>query len=212
MPESDCLIFDFDSIATIKDILAWFGKYEKIIATTKNHQKEKNGLTCDRFRLILPCDSIIDLDRYNYVILMRYLTNRWNADTQAIDAGRKFLGFTGSEVIYTQGQKLDWKTFYYFALSKENERKQLLEKQRKKYQNESDSILNPEKWERAFKPQNIATGERNNQLARIAFWVKDSGGGIDTVLSALEFVNARLSMPLNDKELAIIARSKFKRC
>jgi hypothetical protein len=44
---------DFDSGLTLEQAKELFGKYKHIIAPTKSHQKEKNGIVCDRFRVIL---------------------------------------------------------------------------------------------------------------------------------------------------------------
>jgi hypothetical protein len=209
-PQSDCIILDYDEVVTIEQALEWFKDYEKMICTTKSHQIEKNGIVCDRFRVIIPTDSVIDLDRNGFVVLMKYLTQRLGADQQATDAGRKYLASEGCKIITTGGKRLDWKYYYGFALSKERERKERFEANRKKYDDNSNTILNPETWLRAFKPETIGTGERNSRLAKIAFWLKDKGASCDLVLSALQFVNNNISIPLKDREIEYIAKTKFR--
>ena len=44
---------DFDDIKSMEGIKALFEDYSYIAYTSKNHQKEKNGVVGDRFRLIL---------------------------------------------------------------------------------------------------------------------------------------------------------------
>lgn len=47
------LVLDIDDGCTLGEATMEFVNYKHIIATTRSHQKEKNGKTCDRFRVIL---------------------------------------------------------------------------------------------------------------------------------------------------------------
>lgn len=47
------LVLDIDEGATIEDAMEAFKGYKMVIAPTRSHMKEKNGITCHRFRLIL---------------------------------------------------------------------------------------------------------------------------------------------------------------
>jgi hypothetical protein len=49
----DLLVLDIDEGCTLDEAREYFKNYWHIIATTKSHQKEKNGITCDRFRVLL---------------------------------------------------------------------------------------------------------------------------------------------------------------
>lgn len=51
--ECRSIALDFDKGYSLPEALRDFKKYKCIIATTRNHQKEKNGLKADRFRVIL---------------------------------------------------------------------------------------------------------------------------------------------------------------
>lgn len=57
------LVLDVDSGCQLNDALEKFSGYKHIIATSRNHQKEKNNVTCDRFRVILFLSDTIDNDR-----------------------------------------------------------------------------------------------------------------------------------------------------
>lgn len=208
---SDCLIFDFDEIVTIDMVMQWFAKYQKLICTTKSHQINKNGVVCDRFRLVLPLYSPIDLDRYQYTIINRYLAERFNADTQSTDAARKYVGYRNCSCFTTSGVKFDWEVFYSLALEWDRTRKQEREIKAQKYKNSSSTILNPDTWARAFKPETIGLGERNDRLSRIAFWLRNEGADYNCVINALNFVNQAISSPLDNRELLIIAKSKFRK-
>ncbi len=58
----ELLCLDVDSGATLDDATEQFKQYKHIIATSRNHQKEKNGVVCDRFRVVLFLDSPISND------------------------------------------------------------------------------------------------------------------------------------------------------
>ena len=51
--QADLIGLDFDEGTTIEEAQHLFHNYMHIIAPTKSHRKEKNGVVCDRFRVIL---------------------------------------------------------------------------------------------------------------------------------------------------------------
>ena len=58
-----------------------------VIGTTRNHQKEKNGVTCDRFRVVVPFTNPIKdpaLFRYN----MERIVDRYGSDSSCVDLAR----------------------------------------------------------------------------------------------------------------------------
>ena len=50
---AESIALDFDQDFTLKQAKEQFKDYKHIIATTKSHQKLKNGIKCDRFRVII---------------------------------------------------------------------------------------------------------------------------------------------------------------
>lgn len=50
---TELIVLDVDEGATLEQAREIFKPYKHIIATTRNHQKEKNGVICDRYRVIL---------------------------------------------------------------------------------------------------------------------------------------------------------------
>jgi hypothetical protein len=64
-----------------------------IIGTTRNHQKEKNGVVCDRFRVILQFERLIsDLRTYKWNI--NRLVSHYESDENAKGASRLFFPCT----------------------------------------------------------------------------------------------------------------------
>lgn len=97
--EAHFLALDFDqpgeeSMLDINDSLKDF---KRIIATTKSHGKDKGGITCDRFRLVLPFDKpITNVDEYIYNIKLA-MKRFPHADKSCSDAGRFF--FPSKEIV-----------------------------------------------------------------------------------------------------------------
>lgn len=100
---------DFDSPSTT---LSWaletFKEYAHIIGTTKSHQREKKGVVCDRFRVVLLFQEIItDLNLYKYNIAL--LTDKYKADKACKDGARFF--FPCKEIVSRgNGRFVDIKT------------------------------------------------------------------------------------------------------
>lgn len=62
LKEISLLVLDVDEGCSIAEAEIQFSGYRYIIATTKSHQKEKNGVICDRFRVILFLDKPVHSD------------------------------------------------------------------------------------------------------------------------------------------------------
>lgn len=59
----DVLILDIDNGCIIEQAKQIFKDYEYFIITTKSHQKSKNDLVCDRFRVFIPLEETVN-DRF----------------------------------------------------------------------------------------------------------------------------------------------------
>jgi hypothetical protein len=59
----ELLVLDIDSGCSLHDAREKFKEYKHIIATSRNHQKEKNGVVCDRFRVVLFLSTPIHSDK-----------------------------------------------------------------------------------------------------------------------------------------------------
>lgn len=81
---------DFDAPYTpLECAIEEFKDYSHIIGTTKSHQKEKNGVVCDRYRVVLWWDKLItDLPLYKHNIALK--THEYYADKACKDGARFF--------------------------------------------------------------------------------------------------------------------------
>lgn len=60
------LALDFDDGLTLEDAKKRFSNYTYFLYTTRNHQKDKNGKVCDRFRVILLLERELILSKNEY--------------------------------------------------------------------------------------------------------------------------------------------------
>ena len=106
--EPEVIILDFDDGLTLEESHQKFKPFLNAIATTRSHQKLKNGVVCDRFRVIMPTYPI-PKDKYKKVMgnILRY----YSSDEQCKDCARLFFASHNSEVTLNEGMLFDWKVF-----------------------------------------------------------------------------------------------------
>lgn len=104
---SDWAVLDFDSgEMTLREAVNTFQDCIHVIGTTKSHQKDKGGTTCDRFRVAVPwVYRIVDKVTYQYNIAT--LTRKYPADTQCKDLARLFFPCPEIVSVSTEGYKFD---------------------------------------------------------------------------------------------------------
>lgn len=87
---ADWCVLDFDGpdtpLALVKDV---FQDTIHIIGTTKSNQKDKGGVVCDRFRLVVPFETPIT-DIHTYKHTMKKLVYKYDSDKACIDGARFF--------------------------------------------------------------------------------------------------------------------------
>lgn len=91
-----CILdFDTPAFSLAHAIKYVFADYQNIIGPTRSHQKAKQTRggkmlpTCDRFRVVLRFDRVID-DLPTYTYNMQHYINEWGADPSAKDGARFF--------------------------------------------------------------------------------------------------------------------------
>ncbi len=84
------LVLDVDGGCKLDEAKAAFSGYKHIICTSRNHQRDKGGVTCDRFRVVLFLESEIT-DDATYKATWETAKNRWAfIDPQCKDSSRYF--------------------------------------------------------------------------------------------------------------------------
>jgi len=99
---------------------------------------------------------------------------------------------------YTEKEML-----YYFKIPKEKVNYRPILKGTDK-----DEFLKPENWDRLFGLNQIGKGNRNNELTRIAFWLKDEGFAGSELEGLMRAINSKLSNPIDNQELNSLIKGK----
>lgn len=186
---SDFLVLDYDDgVMTLGDVVEWAKKHTHIIGTTKSHQKEKNGKTCDRFRVVVPWETrITDLNTYRQN--MGRILSALSSDPACKDGARIYQPCTRI-VSYGVGEKAKW--FPYET-----------PKPRPVYTPENKTIP---LWLQDYMTTTPGPGERNKTAYKIAYYLARYG------FSEQECLSAVLSAPIDipDSEKRSCAKSGFR--
>jgi hypothetical protein len=205
---TSCLVFDVDDGLPIEQAKANVASVAACILPTQNHQKEKNGVVTDRYRVFVPLQQPImagdGKETYKHVYAAVAKALGLTIDAACNDVARAFRSsglehepwFTaaGSPVV-------DWRNY---ALTPEQKR------------------YKPPVVAYEFRPQgldeagvktllanNWVTGQRNILAFRAVSWLRDAGKHQSDVEAFMQAHTA--SNPLPREEMAGIIRRAFKR-
>ena len=202
LPGQELIILDFDERYSIGEAMVDFAEYVGVIATTRNHMKEKHGVLAERFRVILPTDKPIMLDREAFKLMMAEVMRRFvHADPACKNIYRMYFGFPDAEVFYLEGSLLfAWEGFYRAAIVRQSERNL----QRKERVRCLDSEASCQKSYMTFFQKWFVPGNRNNALFQLACWMRDDG--IVELERLLLEMNSGSGCPLEEDEVQRILR------
>ena len=108
---SNSIVFDIDNtdtttILTLSNARKITEDYTSLIVTTKSHQKEKNGIVADRFRIIILLDGVISVDVKEYPSYYLHIASLLGIeeyiDTSCKDAARMYQPNPNQEVYYSK--------------------------------------------------------------------------------------------------------------
>jgi len=196
--------YDIDSGMTLQEAkeLLEIQKIRAIIATTRNHRKEKNGLIADRFRVVIPLTyEWIPESTDQYRRGLRHMAEKIGLpiDRAATDASRFFYGNPAAVLVNIEGSPVDMSIYQ----EEPEVRKSVTGSMDERRTVQSDSGI--QRW---FADHTAHYGGRNAMLFQVAaFYInKKKLDRKSAHLKVLE-VNALLSMPLPIQE---IERTIFK--
>lgn len=223
LDKCNCIMLDFDDGMTIYEAKLLFSQYKYIIATTKSHQKEKNGIICDRFRLILPTNRTfenITIDEYK--MMMQILINRYGSDNATKDIARFYYAYEHSQIEVNENgflfdiDVLHKQSIYYF-----NKKKEIKEKEKEVKKGVNLNMINKQydnscqtkkEWfERYSNTQHIlnyfefetrwGVGGRNKYLFGVAKHLQEENCSGDFIRYEVSWINNQASDPLPELEL-----------
>lgn len=210
LTNANCIFLDFDDGLSIDKAKGIFSHLCYVLATTKSHQKEKNGKVCDRFRIVIPCETNITLCKEDYKELMNDIITTYGADRACKDIARFYYGFKDSEVFYNFGDLFDLEK----AMEKIKKKKQIIKEMTKTKERAVNihfdgskvdtlrQISNTDKMLRLLKfNERFGAGGRNNYLFACAKYLQDSGMTDDEVVSEVLWINGQSSNSISEKEI-----------
>src|SRR5574344_390431 len=206
---SDLIILDVDDGKSINEARIIFEPFDYIIATTKSHQKEKNGKICDRFRVILPTEKPINLNKTDYSKMMNEVFKDYPfVDTVCKDSSRFYFPAKNSTIITHSGfTNFEWEAYHKRAL--ENDLIQSDALRHKQQLNEAfnnksfeygsgekidyiRTILKTEKLLKLIKyDEKYVSGQRNKTLYSYGRYFLDLGFNNEEVKEILFWINSQ---------------------
>ena len=204
IPGSELIILDYDDGVKLVDAVDMFRQYIGIVATTRSHQKEKHGVVCDRFRVILPTLKPVKLEAVEFSKMMKEVIHNYGTDKACSDMSRMYYGYPEAEVFFLEGcQLFDWEPFYQSALDKDRQRQQQYRKPIQQASGDREAAQ-MDKAIQTFMQRNFVPGARNPTLFRVAKWLRDER--VDDFAGRVAALNNQSGCPLPDEEVSKIIR------
>lgn len=178
---ADYLVMDFDTPEmTLEEAVNTFSDTIHVIGTTRNHQKEKNGIpACDRFRVAIKFEAPVK-DIYTYRHNLSKACDHYPADPQCVDGARFLFPCTRIISMSEEGYKAD-----IYPLPKplntylEDERKK--EEAYKKAFELRAKYGTPPPWVIFSLKEEIPKGQRNKKIYQISKDLFKSGFSMEEV-------------------------------
>lgn len=101
----ELLILDIDDGLPLEDAKKMFSEYKAMIHTSTSHQKNKGGIKCDRYRVIIALKERLHCSVKEYTDTMKYISKKVFPfiDDKCVDPARIYFGYSDCEIHYTGG-------------------------------------------------------------------------------------------------------------
>ncbi len=192
----DLIILDIDSGTPLDIAKLVLEDYTYLIATTKSHQKDKNGVVEDRYRVILPMKNRLELDTDQYNRFMKSLMDDLPIETDsACSDSSRFYYSAKCEHWYNEGELFDGDKYIPNTQEAEEYSKRGSTLAKRNINGISQYII-----------RNESSG-RNNSLVKLGLLLMDNGYTHDECKAEILRVNKQFQSPLAESELT---RTVFK--
>ena len=175
--EPNLIILDFDKGLKIETAQEIFKPFLNCISPTKSHRKEKNGQINDCFRVVLPCNPIPEKD---YCQIMTNIINFYKSDPACKDKARYYDTCENTEVTYNDGFLFDWSVFKEAVPEPPQPQKKQVAKEMtfEDFTGTGKGLkesIGTSEADRLYQKAGISftNGSRNNELSKVALWLKD---------------------------------------
>lgn len=198
------IIFDVDDGMTIEDAKFYLNKYKGFISTTRSHLKDKNGMICERFRIVLISKYVFNLghEEYKTTLTNFALLHNLTVDFPVIEPSRLFYSNKESEFTFLDGDDLiDLRNYI-------PETKEVVETEKSIKNAEQYSSNNNINGLDKYFLLTTNAGNRNNNLHNYGVALMDKKGlDIESAKAKVLGLNSMLLEPLDESELE---RTVFK--
>lgn len=186
----ELLMLDVDSGTPLDIAKLLLDNYTYLIATTRSHNKEKKGVVCDRYRIILPMKNRLELSKEQYSKFMTNLMEDMPIELDACtkDIGRMFYGASG-EYWYNEGELFDADKYIPNTQEEEQYIKQGKTLAKGNISGISQYII-----------RNESNG-RNSSLIKLALLLARNGYRENELKEEILRVNKQFNNPLSESEL-----------
>jgi len=203
IPGQNMISWDLDEGLSLEDAMETIKNYTYIIYTTKSHQKDKNGIICDRFRILMPTLTTYYVNPEEHKKLyenLSVLLDIPSYDIQTRNQGRLWYTNETATVYKNEAQLLDVRV----AIPETETAEHIMPNIATLEENLDDDEMS----RRLFGMQkyvlmNGIAGSRNDMIFRLSKFVKDIGADPSVVYET----NAMLTQPLPETEVRTIIRS-----
>ncbi len=209
----NCIGIDVDNGITLKETIEKLKDYIYLIYTTKSHQKEKGGLVCDRFRILLPTKSKFFVDNERHKELISNICEALEVGSYDISTrNQDRLWFTNPNAQIFKNQQGE--LFDVTPYLPDTEVREIIEKQIERF---DENEYNTDEINRRIGGMikwfisNTYPSVRNQNLYRLGAFIGDLTGSYERIKEELYKANSMLSEPISEKELRKTVLSSLKR-
>ncbi|WAW11596.1 DNA primase [Acinetobacter phage nACB1] len=187
IPGFNTIVLDVDGTLPLSTAKELMKDYKAFFYTTKRHQDE-DGL--DRYRIVLPTNYILELDREEYKMFMDNVMSAlpFDMDESCNQRNKKWLTCDSVEVHMNEGELFDVLPF--IPRTSKNEEREAKFKDQKELDNLERWVLN-----------NTGDGNRNKQLYNYAMVLVESGHQFTDIGIKVRSLNDKLADKLSADEL-----------
>ena len=209
------LWLDFDDGLSIEQAKERFKDYWYVIYTSMNHQKDKHGKVCDRFRVVLKVKEPMPKDKNKYQEVMKRIITDLGADEACKDYSRYYRGNSEAEIwVNTDGDFFDWSRYDIKEEKKTSVKVELVKADGDYSNGLTDDNLFTKAGDELLRANNIYQSNRDKALAEtVGILIQTVKNGNISHSNALQWLDNKLNeiMTPDFKSNAVKYRNRLEK-
>ena len=199
----NCIGIDVDNGITLQETIEKLSGYVYLIYTTKSHQKDKGGIVCDRFRILLPTKSKFYVDNERHKELITNVCEALGVGSYDVSTrNQDRLWFTNPQAEIFKNQQGE--LFDVIPYLPDTEVREYIERQIDRFDEkdyDTDEINRRIGGMIKWFINNTYPSVRNQNLFRLGSFIGDLTGNYERIETEIYKANSMLSEPISEKEL-----------